>query len=400
MMASGCYAAAAATSSTSLAAKSPRAIVLRSSSSSKVSSSQLHSLNLNRGRRSRGALRICKSYLDFRASISSSPSQCLDSYCLGFSCSDGHANRQICCSLGSSLGFENVATRQTSNGIWGRQQQQRLRRPKAQDDDFEIDDDGGFDTIALDDLDEDAEEEFRDYETEYESPTGETRGILQRESDSFINTEGEVEETVVPYKINEDEFHKINLLTCDFFIRKVPDPDDDVYDFREMYVSPPDTDVYSIPKVDADILPNKPVRCTLSNYEVIHTTEPPVDEPRAPLAKTEYEVMKVFLTKHYKDRRAGHEKFILDFEEIYVIDTVTKSFSRANVQVDVPGGKSRDRSLEVLIIRDQGTSFRIILEENESTPDEVIHALHWEKTRAAMETYLRGFRDYEVSNWF
>ncbi|KAL2319363.1 hypothetical protein Fmac_028332 [Flemingia macrophylla] len=40
-------------------------------------------------------------------------------------------------------------------------------------------------------------------------------------------------DTVVYYKINEDEFHKISLLDCDFFIRKASDPDNDVYDFRE-----------------------------------------------------------------------------------------------------------------------------------------------------------------------
>ncbi|KAL2324560.1 hypothetical protein Fmac_023618 [Flemingia macrophylla] len=40
-------------------------------------------------------------------------------------------------------------------------------------------------------------------------------------------------DTVVDYKINEDEFHKISLLDCDFFIRMPPDPDNDVYDFRE-----------------------------------------------------------------------------------------------------------------------------------------------------------------------
>ena len=38
------------------------------------------------------------------------------------------------------------------------------------------------------------------------------------------------------FKIDEDEFHKVKLFECDFFIRKVPDEDDDVFDFREVSV--------------------------------------------------------------------------------------------------------------------------------------------------------------------
>ncbi|CAN6880989.1 unnamed protein product [Brassica oleracea] len=64
---------------------------------------------------------------------------------------------------------------------------------------------------------------------------------------------------VVDYRINEDEFHKISLLDCDFFIRKPPDLDNDVYDFREMYVTPPDTDIYSIPRLLAP-MPQKAKR--------------------------------------------------------------------------------------------------------------------------------------------
>jgi hypothetical protein len=50
-------------------------------------------------------------------------------------------------------------------------------------------------------------------------------------AESFISTQDSASDTV-----DEDEFHKLSLLTCDFFIRKVPDPDDDVFDFREVYV--------------------------------------------------------------------------------------------------------------------------------------------------------------------
>ncbi|CAB4297359.1 unnamed protein product [Prunus armeniaca] len=71
--------------------------------------------------------------------------------------------------------------------------------------------------------------------------------IAMVQSKSFVFTQGWDSEMVVDYRINEDEFHKISLLDCDFFIRKPPDPDNDVYDFREMYVTPPDTDVYAIP---------------------------------------------------------------------------------------------------------------------------------------------------------
>lgn len=54
------------------------------------------------------------------------------------------------------------------------------------------------------------------------------------QSKSFVSTQGWDSEMIVDYRINEEEFHKISLLHCDFFIRKPPDPDNDVYDFREV----------------------------------------------------------------------------------------------------------------------------------------------------------------------
>ncbi|KAL5993107.1 hypothetical protein ACLOJK_014028 [Asimina triloba] len=135
-------------------------------------------------------------------------------------------------------------------------------------------DDDDVDPVSPDDYDMDIEEaeevdNKKDYDVEYDrlfpsSPTalaesaggpetGDKIEIEIAQSKSFVSTLGWDSETVVDYKINEDEFHKINLLDCDFFIRKPPDPDSDVYDFREMYVTPPDTDVYAIPKVLAAI---------------------------------------------------------------------------------------------------------------------------------------------------
>lgn len=43
----------------------------------------------------------------------------------------------------------------------------------------------------------------------------------------------------------------------------------------------------------------------------------------------------VFLTKHYRNRRFGDPEFILDFEEIYVIDSKTRSITRAKVTVGI-----------------------------------------------------------------
>ncbi|KAE8648319.1 hypothetical protein Csa_004673 [Cucumis sativus] len=83
---------------------------------------------------------------------------------------------------------------------------------------------------------------------------------------------------IVDYRINEEEFHKISFMHCDFFIRKSSDPNSDVYDFREMYVTPPDTDVYAVPKVLAPSNASK---------------EPSIDALRDPLYKSENEVLKV-----------------------------------------------------------------------------------------------------------
>ncbi|KAH9547730.1 hypothetical protein CY35_11G050400 [Sphagnum magellanicum] len=245
-------------------------------------------------------------------------------------------------------------------------------RIRAQDEDFEVEDALDYDIDLPDDEEED-EGDQRDYETDYDMPVGE---YPVQESETFMSTEGVEEERVVDYKIDEEEFHKLSLYDCDFFIRKVPDPDNDVYDFRE------------------------PLRCMKSNYYYVEVTEPPVDTPRAPLSKTEYLSMKVFLIKHLRNVKTADDDFILDFEEIYVIDSATKSIKRADVKVEVETGKNRDRTAETLIVRDDGNTFRLIPSELKSTPDEVIGEVQWERTRENMENYLRGFRDYEKSNWF
>ncbi|XP_076942272.1 PLASTID TRANSCRIPTIONALLY ACTIVE protein 6, chloroplastic-like [Bidens hawaiensis] len=194
-----------------------------------------------------------------------------------------------------------------------------------------------------DDMDEEEVDEGdnkRDYDVEYEVVGGED-GITAVSSKSFVSTQGWNSEEVVDYRINEEEFHKISLMDCDFFIRKPPDPDNDVYDFREMYVTEPDTDIYAIPRVLAP-MPEKYIRCAKSDWGTYNVTEPPIDALRDPMYKSEWEVMKVFLTKHYRNRRLDDPDFVLDFEEIYVIDSKTKSITRAKVLVTVPEGRNRD----------------------------------------------------------
>ncbi|XP_052202820.1 PLASTID TRANSCRIPTIONALLY ACTIVE protein 6, chloroplastic [Diospyros lotus] len=260
------------------------------------------------------------------------------------------------------------------------------------------------------DMDEDEVEEVdnkKDYDVEYEPLlAGAGAAVMEGDDDiaivqskSFVSTQGWHSETVVDYRINEDEFHKISLLDCDFFIRKPPDPDNDVYDFREMYVTPPDTDVYAIPKVLAP-MPQKYIRCAKSDYGCYNVTEPPIDAPRDPLYKSEREISKVFLTKHYRNRRLGDPEFVLDFEEIYVIDSKTKSITRAKVLVTVPEGRNRDRKKDLLVICDNGASFRIIPTSERDDPTTVIEREEWEKSRKDMEKHLRKLRDFSVSNWF
>ncbi|KZV28814.1 hypothetical protein F511_06248 [Dorcoceras hygrometricum] len=231
------------------------------------------------------------------------------------------------------------------------------------------------------DMDEDEVEEVdnkKDFDVDYDTAAALAAGMGEHDRDddiamvdskSFVYTQGWDSEKVVDYRINEDEFHKICLLDCDFFIRKPPDPDNDVYDFREMYVTPPDTDVYAIPKVLAP-MPQKYIRCAQSDYGCYNVTEPPIDAPRDPMYKSEREVLKIFLTKHYRNRRLGDPEFALDFEEIYVIDSKTKSITRAKVV------------------------------EERDDPTTVIEKEDWAKTREDMERHLRKLRDFSVSNWF
>lgn len=264
---------------------------------------------------------------------------------------------------------------------------------RAQEDDFEVEE-----VIDMDaEKEEEEEEGLEDYETDFD--VGKPRDREYPESDTFVSTRGEAAESVVDYKISEEEFHKLSLQHCDFFIRKVPDPDEDVYDFREMYVTDPDTDVYAIPTVEGR-MPQKPVRLTKSNFEHICCTELPVDSLRAPMFKHENQVMKIFLIKHFKNRRADAWNFVLDFEQIYVIDSKAKSISRANVTLNVPGGVNRDRSEEVLIVRDDGTTFRVIPMSQRKSPDHIVQEKAWNRTKENLDNYLRSFRDYHVSNWF
>lgn len=78
----------------------------------------------------------------------------------------------------------------------------------------------------------------KDFDVEYE-PLGVGGGdevIQVVQSKTFVSTQGWDSELVVDYRINEEEFHKICLFDCDFFIRKPPDPDNDVFDFREVLI--------------------------------------------------------------------------------------------------------------------------------------------------------------------
>ncbi|KAJ1387371.1 hypothetical protein SESBI_40031 [Sesbania bispinosa] len=267
---------------------------------------------------------------------------------------------------------------------------------------------GGPDDYEMDEDEIEEVDNKRDFDIEYEpvaaaaaaaADSGSDFDIAMVQSKSFVSTQGWDPETVVDYRINEDEFHKFSLFDCDFFIRKPPDPDNDVYDFREMYVTPPDTDVYSIPKVLAP-MPQKYIRCAQSDYGYNNVTEPPVDARRDPLYKSEREIMKVYLTKHYKNRRQGDPEFVLDFEEIYVIDSKTKSITRAKVLVTVPGGRSRDRKSDLLVISDHGNSFKIIHTSEREDPTTVIERQEWIQTREEMERHLRKLRDFSISNWF
>ncbi|KAH9618718.1 hypothetical protein KSS87_002652 [Heliosperma pusillum] len=245
----------------------------------------------------------------------------------------------------------------------------------------------------------------KDYDTLFDPVSDSGSGIgddviqMGDESKSFVSTQGWDFDLVVDYKIDEDEFHKFQLFDCDFFIRKPPDPDNDVYDFREMYVTPPDTDVYSIPKVLAP-MPEKYIRCAKSDYGCYNVTEPPVDAPRDPLYKSEREIWKIFLTKHYKNRRFTDLEFVLDFEEIYVIDSRSKAITRAKVLVTSPGGRNRDRKSDLLVIRDNGNTFKITHASERVSAATVIAREEWTQTRQDMERHLRKLRDFSISNWF
>ncbi|GJN41502.1 hypothetical protein PR202_gn00888 [Eleusine coracana subsp. coracana] len=183
---------------------------------------------------------------------------------------------------------------------------------------------------------------------------------------------------------------------------------------QQMYVTPPDTDIYSIPRVLAP-MPQKYVRCTKKNFGRYHVSEPPVEHLRDPLYKTEREIMKVWPwtspatqllqgkeqhSHNKRNRRADDPDFFLDFEEIYVIDSKARSITRAKVVVSVPEGKTRDRQNDLLLIRDGGESFRITDKTKRDDATTVIQREEWAKSRQDVEKHFRKLRDFDYSNWF
>lgn len=94
-------------------------------------------------------------------------------------------------------------------------------------------DGGGPDDYDMDDEELEEVDNKKDFDIEYD-PLAADEDISMVHSKSFVSTQGWDSEMVVDYRINEDEFHKISLFHCDFFIRRPPDPDNDVYDFREV----------------------------------------------------------------------------------------------------------------------------------------------------------------------
>ncbi|CAL4897248.1 unnamed protein product [Urochloa decumbens] len=241
---------------------------------------------------------------------------------------------------------------------------------------------------------DDMDDDFGDFDAD------DADGVVE---DDDIDNEQDYDRLLAPVKpppLPSSSLHgeegDIAMVAAESF---VPDPDDDVFDFREMYVTPPDTDIYSIPRVLAP-MPQKYVRCTKKDFGRYNVTEPPVEHLRDPLYKTEREIMKVFLTKHYRNRRADDPDFFLDFEEIYVIDSKTRSITRAKVVVSVPEGKKRDRRNDLLLIRDGGESFRIIDKTKRDDATTVIQREEWAKSRQDVEKHFRKLRDFDYSNWF
>lgn len=120
----------------------------------------------------------------------------------------------------------------------------RRRRfvPKADDGDVEA---GSPDEYDMEEEEVEEVDNKKDYDVDYDrllalsspgNPDADLDEVIHMvQSKSFVSTQGWDPEMVVDYRINEEEFHKISLLDCDFFIRKPPDPDDDVYDFREVF---------------------------------------------------------------------------------------------------------------------------------------------------------------------
>lgn len=135
-----------------------------------------------------------------------------------------------------------------TKNTWGRTGKKRTRKGRR---DFRAGaDEDDVEAGAADEYDLEEGEELdnkKDYDVEYDRLLGapvspaaadaedaSPDDIEMVPSESFVSTQGWDSETVVDYRINEEEFHKIRLLHCDFFIRKPPDPDNNVFDFREV----------------------------------------------------------------------------------------------------------------------------------------------------------------------
>ncbi|KAL3655633.1 hypothetical protein CASFOL_000029 [Castilleja foliolosa] len=81
---------------------------------------------------------------------------------------------------------------------------------------------------------------------------------------------------------------------------------------REMYITPPDTDIFAIPKVLAP-MPQKFYSVCAERLQALQCDSHRLMRLETPCTNLREKSRSVFLTKHYRNRQLGDPEFVLEF---------------------------------------------------------------------------------------
>ncbi|GAQ85675.1 hypothetical protein KFL_002480130 [Klebsormidium nitens] len=236
---------------------------------------------------------------------------------------------------------------------------------------------------------EDEDFEIDDYETL------DPETIDVEDLDEMISAEGLGDTSKVrrvPYKIDEDYYHKLRCQKppFDFYIRK---NEQGFLNLSQIYGGDPYSERYVIPSMSGD-MPNEFHRYqSLSWHTIVGRDHDSEKADRFPA--TTNKTMRWYLCRCFEDRDLMLDpKACLMTEHVWMFDAKARHVEKVDVKMEVTMGPDRDRKNEVLVIKPQGVIARN--QEDMEDPGHIIEREARHNQLLKIEGYLQVFRDY---NW-